>query len=178
MHFPVAVLTPLSPIAEVIRVALQPWHDFETDGIDDEFVIDVDETEALTAWLRDYPAIGATVDEIAARWTDCSKKQDGRWYRRTNPHTKWDWWRIGGAWSESLSLRDGRADHVARIADLASYPPAPAAIVADGNWIEPPDPAALKDILLGRPDEKWQARFEAILNDRKAEWITIVDCHM
>lgn len=40
---------------------------------------------------------------------------DGRAGRWTNPNSKWDWWVVGGRWSNRLLLTDGtRADHAPR----------------------------------------------------------------
>ncbi len=46
-HFSVLVVTDEYPSKEVIAKALQPYHEFECTGIDDEFVQDIDKTEEL-----------------------------------------------------------------------------------------------------------------------------------
>lgn len=55
-HFAVIVITPPSPepFADVLRKQLQPYHEFECTGIDDEYVQDIDRTEeALEAFNAD-----------------------------------------------------------------------------------------------------------------------------
>ena len=50
-HFNMLVITPEEPNDEVLGKILQPWHEFECTGIDDEYVVDVDKTaEALEAY--------------------------------------------------------------------------------------------------------------------------------
>lgn len=44
-HFSVLVLTDEKPNEDSIGKILQPWHEFECTGIDDEYVVDVDITE-------------------------------------------------------------------------------------------------------------------------------------
>lgn len=44
-HFAVLVVTDERPTEEVLRPILQPWHEFECTGTDDEYVRDVDVTE-------------------------------------------------------------------------------------------------------------------------------------
>ena len=44
--------------------------------------------------------------------------EDGETYWR-NPNAKWDWWTVGGRWSDRLLLNDGRKADSARIGDVA-----------------------------------------------------------
>jgi hypothetical protein len=46
-HFSVLVVTPMKPTKRSLSAALRPWHEFECTGIDDDHVIDIDETEKL-----------------------------------------------------------------------------------------------------------------------------------
>lgn len=52
-HFTVTVVTPSVPTQEELAAALQPFHEFECTGIEDEYVVDVDMTqEALDAYEK------------------------------------------------------------------------------------------------------------------------------
>lgn len=44
-HFTVTVITDSQPTQEQLAAALQPFHEFECTGIEDEYVVDVDRTE-------------------------------------------------------------------------------------------------------------------------------------
>lgn len=46
-HFTCLVVTDENPTTEVLSQTLMPWHEFECTGLDNEYVVDVDETEKL-----------------------------------------------------------------------------------------------------------------------------------
>lgn len=124
-HFTVLVIGP-DPAAQ-----LQPFHEFECTGIDDEYVQDVDITDEVTEefqkhrdsyvniaeFVRDYHGIEHVVP------TNTEPGEAGKygyaWYmpgqptnvvkvvRRTNPNAKWDWWVVGGRWCGFFPLREG-----------------------------------------------------------------------
>lgn len=102
---------------------LAPFHEFECTGEDDEFVIDDDVTgdyEGLT--LQDVLDEGFkpvnfgqepdTEDEH--KYGYVLLDQEGGFSKvvnRTNPNRKWDWYVLGGRWSNFLVLKNGnRAD--------------------------------------------------------------------
>ena len=45
-----------------------------------------------------------TMEECAKEWCGAELRPDGRYYRRTNPNKKWDWWTIGGRWTGMLAV--------------------------------------------------------------------------
>jgi hypothetical protein len=53
-HFTVLV------IGDNIEKQLQPYHEYECTGIDDEYVIDVDKTEEVESWLKEFIWFGKT----------------------------------------------------------------------------------------------------------------------
>lgn len=121
-HFTVLV------IGENIERQLQPFHEFECTGIDDEFVQEVDITaevqerldsgnaenieDALSWWGLDRKIVA---DESELYRGDTHKYgfaivQDGKLIKaahRTNPNKKWDWWRVGGRWAGFFKLKPG-----------------------------------------------------------------------
>lgn len=119
-HFVVMV------IGDDIEKQLQPFHEFECTGIDDEYVVDVD----LTEEMREAVAAGHTLEDALGDYMDPDKivsdeseldrsgkhkycyaiVKDGelvRAVRRTNPNKKWDWWLLGGRWTGYFKLKPG-----------------------------------------------------------------------
>jgi hypothetical protein len=126
-HFTVMV------VAQDTDAALQPFHEFECTGENDQYVQDIDKTEEMLEAI----AGGATIEnalgeygledrivsdesEVKKEGDDCAHKygyaivKDGKLVkavRRTNPNKKWDWWQLGGRWSGKLVMKNGqRAD--------------------------------------------------------------------
>lgn len=156
-HFSVLVVTDSKPTHDDLKRILQPWHEYECTGEDDEYVIDVDVTdEVMEQWKRsvsivrlsdgtiksryddffytkpptkkfgrkefelpagatldeipqsDMSAIsGETIEEFAEYYGGWKRKEDGRFYDRTNPNKKWDWWQVGGRYSGELIVNLG-----------------------------------------------------------------------
>ncbi len=134
-HFSVLV------IGENIESQLQPFHEFECTGTDDQFVQDIDETEEKRKEydeseekeqmsFRDYicsyngkPAL-----------LHCQEKTENHKYGyaligpdgevqkvidRTNPNSKWDWWVVGGRYSGRLKLKSsGENENQAKKVDV------------------------------------------------------------
>lgn len=123
-HFVVLV------VGEDHEYELAPFHEFECTGIDDEFVVDVDETEKV---LKHAEKKGKSLQDALA-WFGLKDRKiqsesealrgegephkygyavvtpDGRLVKavdRTNPNHKWDWWVVGGRWSNQILLKDG-----------------------------------------------------------------------
>jgi hypothetical protein len=119
-HFTVLVASKTRSVDEV----LQPYHEYECTGVKDEYVKWIDEHDRLVSeyenggskWIDEPTEIPhknryATVEEFADDWEGISEKQDGRLGRWTNPNAKWDWFEVGGRWSDTLILKSGdRAD--------------------------------------------------------------------
>lgn len=171
-HFSVLVVGEEPLTEETIRPILQPWHEFECTGVEDEYVVDVDVTdELMELWAKPAKAVrladgsilsryddklyfacgkkdalgrpekefrlpegaveieipqselsaaeGESIEKFAEDWGGWEKKADGRFYDHTNPNKKWDWWQIGGRYSERLQIkgRQGRYNQ-ARVGDL------------------------------------------------------------
>ncbi len=116
-HFSVLV------VAANPEAALQPFHEFECTGINDEYIVDVDNTAEVQEHINanslaeaiDYFGLKLVSDTSAADKNGSHKfgyaiVQDGRLIKavhRTNPHRKWDWWVVGGRFRNKLILKDG-----------------------------------------------------------------------
>jgi hypothetical protein len=117
-HFAVLVITDEIPTEDVIEYAMQPFHEYECTGVEDEYVIRKDMTEEalgdfesekerypnIDAFLSDYYGIDADDPYLV------TKNEAGEVthvYRKTNPNAQWDWWQVGGRWSGLLRAKPG-----------------------------------------------------------------------
>lgn len=116
---------------------LQPYHEYECTGIDDEYVVDVDVTDKVNEDLNrevfvdslenptDYHYFekegftfkmvrreylekkGESIAAWAKDWSGAEYREDGRYYDHTNPNAKWDWYQVGGRWAGFFKLKEG-----------------------------------------------------------------------
>jgi hypothetical protein len=139
-HFTVLV------IGDDVEKQLQPYHEYECTGIEDEYVIDINMDEEVKEYLERELFVGPrknngkiddqyyedraneelvewkkmtrleyfqskdmTPEEIEEEIRDYhgfEKREDGSWYNRTNPNSKWDWWVVGGRWAGFFKLKE------------------------------------------------------------------------
>ena len=73
----------------------------------------------------DYVKVAIPISEVfpsmeayAAEWHGYREVRDGRIGRLTNPNKKWDWWVIGGRYSDRLTFKAGDSGDQASVADL------------------------------------------------------------
>jgi hypothetical protein len=134
-HFTVLVVTDEFPEEEVLGKALQPFHEFECTGTDDQYVVDRDITEEFLAEHEKHKDDYATVQEFAEQWYSykvvpagtpptlshthkygyVQQLADGtiKVIDRTNPNKKWDWWVVGGRGSGVfLDQQGNRVDSI------------------------------------------------------------------
>lgn len=141
MHFSVIVNVGKVNESNVLietETLLQPYHQFECTGIDDEYIEDIDVTEeyeesyaengkgeSFLEWFTDFEGIRET--DVAKPGHTCGNMyigltqiEDGKYkvVRRTNPNDKWDWWEIGGRWSDFFLLNSGEKSNYARKRDI------------------------------------------------------------
>lgn len=235
-HFSVLV------IGDNLAEQLQPYHEFECTGIEDQYVQDVDRTEELrksyqkgktlrlkdpdgklhSPWsaefyreqtpeehaeqvgtprrilppqkvrfvpdgweelnvpyaecmsFREYVHYETEAEEVLPggrgkyRWTEVTDLgPDGEVVRvidRTNPNKQWDWWVVGGRWSNFLILKDGSLADSAKLGEI--------------DWQEKRDRAAQKasedwqevhDVIAGREWKLWPQVLEEYGKDRVDE---------
>jgi hypothetical protein len=126
---------------------LQPYHEFECTGINDQYVVDVDTTESrreeYERHLEDsdfnltfaefcgpgyyngkflYPNQAIDTSEGGPhRFGYVELDEKGEVVKvidRTNPKAQWDWWVMGGRFSNRLLLKDGSEVNYAKKRDI------------------------------------------------------------
>ena len=137
-HFTVLVVTDEEPDDAILSAALQPFHEFECTGTDDQYIQDIDITEEQKAdweqhkeaypdfiqYLKDYEGKPATMSpdlkgehKYGYALLDASGNVT-KVIDRTNPNKEWDWWVVGGRWSDKLLTKSGKRCDMARKGDV------------------------------------------------------------
>lgn len=89
---------------------LQPFHEYECTGTEDQYVVFVPVTEEDLAEAKgeyeedksNYANFDDFINENYG-W----QKEDDQYGRRTNPNAKWDWYLLGGRWTGYFKLKPG-----------------------------------------------------------------------
>lgn len=122
-HFTVLV------VGENPEAQLLPYHEFECTGENNEYVQEIDKTEEATANYetseKDMPLSDFIVDyygyKKVFKESDIDIEGEHKYgyvlcaidgsvikaIDRTNPNKKWDWYTLGGRWSNHLLLKNG-----------------------------------------------------------------------
>jgi hypothetical protein len=95
-HFAVMVVSDTRPNEDVLGPILQPWHEFECTGVDDEYVVWVDETQR---YLDEYE--GRTSHRLHWVFDEHGKPMFSRYGDRAKPYA------VGQDLSQDLILPDG-----------------------------------------------------------------------
>ena len=181
-HFPVAVFHKED---QNIEELLAPYDE----NISVEPYIWMDREEAITFARKRYGIEDATDEECwqmiaEGRMTD----EEGNIYSTYNPNSKWDWWEVGGRWSNMLTSKDGEAVDSIRVGDLSisfgckedkfsTY----AVVTPDGKWHAPGEVGWFGASSESEEELRdWQAHYrERFLDTADKDWIlTICDCHI
>lgn len=119
-HFAVLV------IGENVEKQLQPYHEYECTGIEDEYVKFVPAEETLEELQKDYEEKKEIYGYTS--FEDCMKddyryiEKNGQWGRYTNPNAKWDWWSVGGRWTGFFKLKEGASGEVGELGVFSTPP--------------------------------------------------------
>lgn len=115
-HFTVLVVTDTQPTQDILHATLLPFHEYECTGYEEylEFV----SFEDVEATYKEHGE-GEPLEEFVKEWFSSSAElRNGVWGKMTNPNKKWDWWVVGGRWSNMLALKSGGKGSVAQKSDL------------------------------------------------------------
>lgn len=196
-HFAVLVATKTNPADDPAELAalLQPYHEYECTGVKDQYVVQQD----ITADVRnDWLAIGN--GKTFAEYLDLNEytyETDAtgevvkvtRW---TNPNDKWDWWEVGGRYSNRLvSLAGDTADSLRRDdIDFSAMlkrnrqrdPAAPAlscfAYIDANGWREKGQMGWYAVVSDMRGDGDWQDEVNRWVDSVPGDhYVTVVNCH-
>lgn len=118
---------------EFIEEKKKYYHDYATDGPYAEYIKDpegyakqYDNEDHLKYLREEFPKkLKYTDEEIwkyeTQYYDDDQITEEGIW-STYNPKSKWDWYEIGGRWSNSLKLKDGRTVDSAPAKDVDITP--------------------------------------------------------
>lgn len=121
-HFTVLVV---AKNEEELDAKLLPYHEYECTGIEEyiEFV-PLEDGEAENDYKEQQEKgnyLDSTLEEFVHDWYGSRYyMQDGKWGRKTNPNNRWDWYQVGGRWSDwgrTMNKADLYALRDRRIAD-------------------------------------------------------------
>lgn len=99
-HFTVLV------IGQEPEKQLQPYHEYECTGIEDEYVKFVPAKEDLKSEFEENKTKYSSIEQYAREYYGYHE-QDGVFGRVTNPNAKWDWYLLGGRWTGFFKLNSG-----------------------------------------------------------------------
>lgn len=170
-HFTVLV------IGDGVDEQLQPYHEYECTGVEDEYVVWVDEHDEV---LKDWPEHQDeydTIEDFAESWYGYKKNDEGRFGRFTNPNAKWDWWVIGGRWNGFFEVKEGR-EGSARLGEKAWCSNGAEAGTADQLRIGDIDWDKMRDKARERANKEYD-EFEAAVGDIEppAPWKVMLEEH-
>jgi len=169
-----------------LETDLAPFQQNNMDDVEEQYLEFVDCTEEVERQWEDFPLTclansGAereyeTIAEFAYAWFGY-EEQDGKFGFIENPNGKWDWWVIGGRWSDMLPLKSGKMTDQAYIEDIdQSEINIPSAVVYNGKWIagKVENPFSWTE----EEEEVWDNEIKALFSDLPPDTVvTVVDCH-
>jgi hypothetical protein len=137
-------------IGDNIEAQLAPYHEFESDGEDDEYVVNVDITEEVKAEGLEYHGLEdrtildeRSFDSELHKYGYAVVDKDGniiKAIRRTNPNAKWDYYVVGGRWSDYLLKKNGTTTNQDKKGNI--------------------DFAAMQENLMATESKKWDKAFD------------------
>ena len=123
MHYSLALLTKTEPNEKKIEQLMQPFHEYECTGVQDQYVTkvydeqfhrDYEEDNRGCSSFREYLTDYCGVD-VSGKWDGVEK---GCYYDLTNPNAKWDWYEVGGRWEGMLHSKNNDSSNSMLISEL------------------------------------------------------------
>ena len=104
-HFVVAVL---SHTPEDVGTLLAPYCESTEDPEYLEFEEASEPMDEIRSTFEREKAPGESLEDFVSRWYGYTYNEDLDAYGyRCNPNAKWDWWSLGGRWSDMIRLKRG-----------------------------------------------------------------------
>ena len=117
---------------------------------------------------------------------------NGEIYSTYNPNSKWDWYSLGGRWSGSIKLKEGKQGECGRSGifgnevgidralkgDIANFDELmPFAVVKDGKWYEKGEMGYWAIVF--NEDKDWNSKFLKLVENLSDDTlISMYDCHI
>lgn len=114
-HFTVLVV---AQNQEELEKKLLPYHEYECTGIEEYTEFVPADMEKLQKDYEEYKEEGQTFEEFIPWWAGYEKNEEGVWGRITNPRARWDWWVVGGRWSNLLHITGGKKGDFSKLSEL------------------------------------------------------------
>jgi hypothetical protein len=89
-----------------VEAQLQPYHEYECTGVEDQYVVQVDKTDEITKAFNDQDQYDS-LDKYGREHYGIGMDENGKFFEFTNPNKKWDWWVIGGRWTDWFNQVQG-----------------------------------------------------------------------
>lgn len=120
--------------------------------------------------------------EDMKKWYDEeSIDEDGNIYSTYNPKSKWDWYVVGGRWSNGLKIKDGRSVDTAYVKEIDwEESGAPFAFITpDGKWYERGEMGWWAVVTNEKSSDDWDTEFYKMVEELDDDVVvTLVDCHI
>lgn len=184
-HFPVLVILPQPEgprgLEAAVAALLDPYDEdtsvepykayFEPEAITrmaDAYSIDPTDLPALVAKMKDWCGHGGGIEE------------DGRLYQWSvyNPKSRWDWWVIGGRWSNSGFWPETPSADAGLIEQIKLDDPLNDLVTPDGEWHESGRHGWWGIYEPKTGEDEWRAKFYEILSGFRTHVAVLVDCHI
>lgn len=126
-------------------------------------------------------------------WTDeeCYEEQK-QWYEEDmidedgnllsiyNPHSKWDWYQIGGRWDGELITKHGQNKNESYVwnVDWEKTPVPFAFVTPDGRWFEQGEMGWWAVVSNEKEENLWEEEFRKAVEKYGDATVTVVDCHI
>lgn len=183
------VVTELDPNMSMLEDILLPWHEYESTGYD-EYTEEIDMTDEVFAIWNSM-----TTEEKDEYENDIVKYNDDnynyiaryfsenelRFYDKTNPNSKWDWWVPGGRFSGALHDKNDVNSFDCLIKKDINIDKSmqPFALIYEGEWYEVGELGWWGCVHDEKSKDDWDEEFKTIWESIPDNYyITVVDYHI
>jgi hypothetical protein len=183
------VVTELAPNMSMLEDILLPWHEYESTGYD-EYTEEIDMTdEVFASWNSMTTEEKDEYENDIVRYNDDNynyiaryfSENELRFYNKTNPNAKWDWWVPGGRFSGVLYDKTGANDFdclIKKDIDI-NKSMQPFALIYEGEWHEVGELGWWGCIHDEKSKDDWGEEFKTIWESIPDNYyITVVDYHI
>lgn len=106
--------------------------------------------------------------------------EDGNLMSTYNPHSKWDWYQVGGRWDGELITKHGQNKNESYVCNVDwEKTPVPFAFVTpDGRWFEKGEMGWWAIVSNAKDKDAWEEEFRKAVEKYGDANVTVVDCHI